>query len=75
MVETTNGGPELPAAHAVTHRWLNTLIALLAALTAIASAVAHHYTVEVRPEVCPAVRSSPAPVEMNPLESLLGPSR
>lgn len=48
-----------------THRWLNTMLACLAALTAVASAVAHHYTVVVRPEVCPTVSTSLTAAEMN----------
>ena len=41
------------------HGVLNTILAVLAALTATASALAHHYDVVVRPEVCPAVRNVP----------------
>lgn len=45
--------------------WLTAVLAVLAALTAIASAVAHHYTVVVKPEVCPAASTVPVAAELN----------
>lgn len=49
-----------------THAAANTVLAVLAALTATASALAHHYDVVVRPEVCPAVRNVPTTATQSP---------
>lgn len=71
MTDLVTGDGHAPASR--THAATNTVLALLAALTAIASAVAHHYTVVVRPEVCPAVSTAPTDVTQKPGRSI-GPS-